>query len=66
MNKGFINGSKSMTCGGALQRKKLAIGTITLALFVILGSPLFPQAPALRQQPESVTAKRAMAIRCRQ
>ena len=51
MNKGFINGSKSMACGGALQRKKLTIGTIALALFVILGSPLFAQAPALQQQP---------------
>jgi hypothetical protein len=66
MIKSLIKGSKSKACGGALQPKKLTIGTITLALFVILGSPLFAQAPALRQQPASVTAKRAMVIRCPQ
>ena len=50
-----------MACGGALQGKKLTIGTIALALSVILSSPLFAQAPALQQQSQSVTAKRAMA-----
>ena len=65
MNKGFINGSKSMTCGGALQRKKLRIGKDNFAPFLLLAPPLSPTRP-LRQQPESVTAKRAMAIRCPQ
>ena len=62
MIKGFIKGSKSMACGGALQRKEVTFCAIALALFVILGSPLFAQAPALQQQPEFVAAKRATAI----
>jgi len=66
MIKGLIKGSKSKACGGALQPKKLTMGTIALARFVVLGSPLFAKAPALRQQPASVTAKRAMAISCPQ
>ena len=56
MNRGLINDSTSMAWGGALQGKKLTIGTLALALFVILGSPLFAQASAPQQQPESVSA----------
>lgn len=55
MNRRLIKGSKSMAGGCLLQRKKLTISTIALALFVVLGSLLFAQAPGARQQPQSVT-----------
>jgi hypothetical protein len=66
MIKGLIKGGKSEARDRVLQPKKLTIGTIALARFVILGFPLFAKAPALRQQPASGTAKRAMAISCPQ
>ncbi len=48
MNRGLVDRSKSMAGDGAIQRKKLTIGTIALALVVILSSlvPLLAQAPA--------------------
>ena len=62
MNRGLINDSKSMAWGGAFQRKKLTIGTIALALFVILGSPLVAQASSSAASAQSEIPEIRVAV----